>query len=281
MLLDGQALATQIRTKLQQEIAQLKKKPCLATILVGDDQASRIYIQAKIKACQTIGIQSLHHDLSVNVPPTKLHQLIDNLNKNPDVHGILLQLPLPKHVDTTKILEAIHPDKDVDGLHPTNAGKLLQSKTIPKDMLLPCTPRGIVKLIEQTGATIYGKHVVIVGRSQLVGKPIALLCLAHNATVSICHSKTGNLIEITKQADILIAAVGHPLLIGKEHIQPGTIVIDVGINRDGKKLIGDVDFDQVHPIASWITPVPGGVGPMTIACLLENTIIAYHLQEGK
>lgn len=261
---------------MKREIEQLKSEqniiPGLATILAGNELASRIYVSMKKKACESIGIYHEEHAFPEDVGEDEVIQLIRQLNDASKIHGILVQLPLPSHLNERKILKTIFPKKDVDGFHPTNMGNLM----IGVDMgtLVPCTPAGIMTLLEEAGVSIEGKHAVIVGRSDIVGKPVALMLLAKHATVTICHSKTRNLSEYTRQADILVAATGKAKLITEDMVKEGAVVIDVGINRIDGKLCGDVDFEAVKRKVSAITPVPGGVGPMTIAMLMRNTITA-------
>jgi len=271
IIIDGKKVSQSIREQLTIEVNQLanqNKKPGLAVIIVGDNPASQAYVKAKAKACHDIGIHSEVYELAESCSQLELLEKIDELNSDSKIHGILVQLPLPEHIDEQAVIERISPDKDVDGFHILNAGKLL----VGLQGFLPCTPAGIIELIKQTGQSMAGKHVVVIGRSNIVGKPVALLALYENATVTICHSKTDNLSAITRTADIIIAAVGKPNMITGDMIKSGAIVIDVGINRVDGKLIGDIDFHQVQEKASYITPVPGGVGPMTITMLLKNTV---------
>ena len=277
-LIDGKKVSGEIRNRLKQETAELKNKtgciPGLATVLVGDDPASTVYVRNKNKICNEVGFQSLGKNLPVNTTEAQLLDLISELNNNDEVNGILVQLPLPKHIDSEKILLAIDPEKDVDGFHPINVGRL----AIGNALLTPCTPTGIITLLDYYGIEIAGKHAVVLGRSNIVGKPVAHLLLQRHATVTICHSKTTNLEQVTSQADILIVAVGRPHFVNSEMVKEGAVVIDVGINRVDGKLTGDVDFDSVSKKAGYITPVPGGVGPMTIALLMENTLKAASLK---
>ncbi len=270
MILDGRQIAAQLRADVATRIAALGYKPGLAVIFVGDDPASQIYVRGKQKACADVGIDSTALRLPVHTTPEELENAIRDLNDNPKIHGILLQLPLPPHLNADHFLSLIDPKKDVDGLHPANLGLLLAGRP----GLVPCTPRGVMHLIQTVCPDLSGLHAVVVGRSVLVGRPLAQLLLAQNCTVVQAHSKTKNLGEETRRADILIAAVGHPKLITPDMVKPGAIVIDVGITRTETGLEGDVDFETVKEIARAITPVPGGVGPMTIACLLENTLQA-------
>ncbi len=279
ILIDGKAVAAKIKTDAAKKVENLNKAgiiPGLAVIMVGDDPASKIYLRNKKRACEETGVYSEEYVLPQHVSQQDVLDLISRLNQKTDIHGILVQLPLPKGLDETAVVEAINPQKDVDGFHAYNAGKLVQGRPC----LQPCTPAGIIELIRSTGTEIEGKHCVVVGRSNIVGKPTALLLLRYNGTVSICHSKTKDLAAVTRQADILVCAVGKPRFITAEMIKPGSIVIDVGMNRGDGKLCGDVDFDGAEPLASYITPVPGGVGPMTIAMLMKNTVTAALLQNG-
>ncbi|HIJ50332.1 MAG TPA: bifunctional methylenetetrahydrofolate dehydrogenase/methenyltetrahydrofolate cyclohydrolase FolD [Nitrospinae bacterium] len=275
VLIDGKKISGEIRNRLAEEIQKIKKKtgktPGLATVLVGDDPASAVYVRNKNKICGELGFQSFEQKLSADTSEEKLLQLVEELNSNKDVHGILVQLPLPDQIDSEKILQAIDPQKDVDGFHPINVGKLV----VGNALLTPCTPTGIIALLDRYEIEISGKHAVIIGRSNIVGKPVSMLLLQRNATITICHSRTQNLEEITRSADILVAAVGRANFVTEEMVSEGTVVIDVGINRVDGKLTGDVDFEPVSKKASHITPVPGGVGPMTIALLMENTLKAF------
>ena len=275
VLIDGKKVSGEIRNRLADEIQELKKKtgktPGLATVLVGDDPASAVYVRNKNKICGELGFQSFEQKLSADTSEEKLLQLVGELNSNKDVHGILVQLPLPDQIDSEKILQAIDPKKDVDGFHPVNVGKLV----VGNALLTPCTPTGIIALLDRYDIEISGKHAVIIGRSNIVGKPVSMLLLHRNATITICHSRTQNLEEVTRSADILVAAVGRANFVTDEMVSEGTVVIDVGINRVDGKLTGDVVFEPVSKKASHITPVPGGVGPMTIALLMENTLKAF------
>ena len=250
---------------------KIGRTPGLATVLVGEDPASAVYVRNKNKICHEIGFQSFGQNLSAETTEEELLDIIKKLNSNDEVNGILVQLPLPDHIDSEKILLSIDPEKDVDGFHPINVGKL----AIGNALLTPCTPTGIIALLDYYKIEIPGKHAVVLGRSNIVGKPVAHLLLQRHATVTICHSKTKNLQQVNRQADILIAAVGRPHFVNSDMVKEGTVVIDVGINRVDGKLTGDVDFDQVAEKAGLITPVPGGVGPMTIALLMENTLKAF------
>jgi methylenetetrahydrofolate dehydrogenase (NADP+)/methenyltetrahydrofolate cyclohydrolase len=273
-LIDGKALAASLRAGLIPRIEALAargRRPGLAVILVGDDPASAVYVRNKIKACEQTGIRSWFEHLPAQTGEEQLLARIAALNANPDVHGILVQLPLPQHLDAQKVLETIAFDKDVDGLHATNAGLTLMGRPHFRS----CTPYGVMKMLESIDYPLRGAHAVVLGRSNMVGKPMAMLLLAANATVTICHSATRDLASITRQADVLVAAVGKLGLVTADMVKPGAVVIDVGTNRtpDGK-LAGDVDFDAVREVAGWISPVPGGVGPMTITMLLVNTVEA-------
>jgi methylenetetrahydrofolate dehydrogenase (NADP+)/methenyltetrahydrofolate cyclohydrolase len=271
-IIDGKAIAERMRVTIAADTASLTAKgttPGLAVVLVGEDPASRVYVSMKEKACEKAGIFSDEHKLSEQATEAELLSLIDALNKDERIDGILVQLPLPGHIDESKVLETISPAKDVDGFHPYNVGRLVTGNPL----FQPCTPYGIMKMLEQTGVDLKGKEVVVVGRSNIVGKPVALMCLAEHATVTICHSRTKDLAEQVRRADVVIAAVGRPEMVKGDWIKPGAVVIDVGVNRVGeKKLVGDVEFEAAKERASAITPVPGGVGPMTITMLLYNTV---------
>jgi methylenetetrahydrofolate dehydrogenase (NADP+)/methenyltetrahydrofolate cyclohydrolase len=273
-ILDGKSLAASIRTGLKQKVAALVQRgvtPGLAVVLAGDDAASRVYVRNKTLAAGEIGVHSEQLEFPQEVSQSRLLEAIDALNKNAKIHSILVQLPLPKHIDAARVLAAIAPAKDVDGFHEVNLGALMAGR--PR--VVPCTPAGVMRLLESSNIPIAGRHAVVLGRSNIVGKPVALLLLQKDASVTICHSKSRNLFEITRQADILVAAVGRAKLVTAEMVKPGACVIDVGVNRlpDGK-IAGDVDCQAVKEVAGWITPVPGGVGPMTIAMLLENCLRA-------
>jgi methylenetetrahydrofolate dehydrogenase (NADP+)/methenyltetrahydrofolate cyclohydrolase len=278
-LIDGKALAAQIRGNLAERVLEIRSAglvPGLAVVIVGDDPASRLYVNMKKKACDELGIYSREHALSASTTQGELLDVIRSLNEDSSIHGILVQLPLPKHLDEQAVIEAIRPGKDVDGLHPQSLGALVAGR----EGFVPCTPAGIIKLIKSTGAEIQGKNCVMVGRSNIVGKPTALLLLRENGTVTICHSRTVDLPAVCRQADILVAAVGKPALIKRDMVKPGAVVIDVGTNRVDGKLVGDVEFEAVREVAGYITPVPGGVGPMTIAMLIENTVKAAVWLQG-
>lgn len=273
-IIDGKKLSQEILSEIKTELQSIKHRPCgLATILVGDNKASSTYVSNKRKAAFLVGMKSFHHQLPEQTSEQELLSLINNLNLDPNVDGILVQLPLPKHISANKIIEAILPSKDVDGFHPINLGYLLSGQ--PR--MVACTPLGIMRILESVNYDCQGKLAVIVGASNIVGKPMAHLLLQKNATVVICHSKTKDLASITRQADILVVATGCRKLITKDHVKSKAFVIDVGINRDeNNKICGDVDFDEVAPVVSFITPVPGGVGPLTIAMLLKNTLKNYQ-----
>lgn len=274
-IIDGKERAKQIKWEIKKEVEQLKEKgvvPGLSVILVGNDPASESYVTMKHKDCIEVGYNSEVIRMAESTTQEELLAEVQRLNDDPNVHGILVQLPIPDHIDENAIINAIDPRKDADGFHPINVGKMMIGE---KDAYLPCTPRGVIDLIKMTGTEIKGKHAVVVGRSNIVGKPASMLLLRENATVTVCHSKTENLKEVVKQADILVAAVGRAEMIKEDWVSPGTVVIDVGTNRaENGKLVGDVDFEGVSKVASHITPVPGGVGPMTRAMLLMNTLDA-------
>lgn len=280
-LIDGKGIAKSIQQQLTEEVAQVKEKhgivPGLATVLVGDNPASKTYVRMKQKRCKEVGIHSVGHTLPKDATQNEVEGLVRELNADPKIHGILVQLPLPSHLDEEAVLGAISIEKDVDGFHPINIGRLSMKGRDP--LFTPCTPTGIIELIDRTGVEIEGKEAVILGRSNIVGLPVSMLLLHRNATITICHSRTQNLAEVTKRADILIAAVGRAEMVKADWVKPGAVVIDVGINRvddetrkRGYRLVGDVAFDEVKEVAGHITPVPGGVGPMTIAMLLQNTV---------
>lgn len=276
-IIDGKHISQEIKDELKQEVAALKvsgRECALAVIQVGNDPASSVYVRNKKKACEYIGIRSLSYELDENTSEDELLALIDKLNADPSVHGILCQLPLPKHMDEDKVIKRISPEKDVDGFHPQNVGALV----IGQQGFVSCTPAGIIQLLKRSNIQMEGKHCVVIGRSNIVGKPMALLMLRENATVTICHSRTRNLKELCKEADILIVAIGKPQFITADYVKEGAVVIDVGIHRDeNNKLCGDVKYDEVEPVASAITPVPGGVGPMTIAMLMHNCVEAMKM----
>lgn len=279
-IIEGKKISDQMRTEMVEEVASLKSRgvvPGLAVILVGEDPASKVYVGSKEKACQQLGIYSEVHRLAEQTSEGELLALIQKLNEQSTINGILVQLPLPKHINEKAVIDAIRVDKDVDGFHPESVGNL----TIGDDSLLPCTPAGVIELIKRSGVEISGKHAVVIGRSNIVGKPVAMLLLRENATVTICHSRTANMESIAKQADILVVAIGKAKAIDSRFVKPGSVVIDVGINRlaDGK-LAGDVDYEDCLGTAGYITPVPGGVGPMTITMLMKNTITAAKRANG-
>ena len=279
-IISGTQLASQIKSNVAQQISQYvaqgKRAPSLAVILVGADPASQVYVGSKRKSCAEIGIVSKSYDLPETTTEQALLELIETLNQDAEVNGILVQLPLPKHIDSTKVIEQISPEKDVDGFHPYNVGRLCQR--IPT--LRACTPYGVMKLLETTGISFYGKHAVIVGASNIVGRPMALELLLAGCTVTVTHRFTEDLASHIRQADILVVAVGKPKFIKGEWIKEGAVVVDVGINRLEGKLVGDVEFEVAAQRASYITPVPGGVGPMTVAMLMQNTLSAYKKQQG-
>ncbi len=278
VLIDGKAVSAKVKAQVAQETEELKAKgvcPGLAVVIVGDDPASRIYVNNKKKACAAAGIYSEEHALPGDTTQEELLDLIDTLNKRGEIHGILVQSPLPKGLDEAAVVEKIDPKKDVDAFQAYNVGKIMQGKYT----FLPCTPAGVIELIKSTGVDICGKQCVVIGRSDIVGKPMAMLLLHENGTVTVCHSRTKNLGEICKSADILVSAVGKAHFVTGDMVKPGAVVIDVGMNRDENgKLCGDVEFSEAEPVAGYITPVPGGVGPMTIAMLLKNTLTAARLQ---
>lgn len=271
-IIDGKAIAAKIRSEIRTGVQELQASgvtPGLAVVLVGEDPASRVYVTMKEKACADAGIFSDEYKLPTETTEEELLALVDKLNNDPKIHGILIQLPLPPQIDTDKVLEAISPEKDADGFHPYNVGRL----SIGKPLFQPCTPYGVMVMLKETGVDLAGKEVVVVGRSNIVGKPVAMMCLAQHATVTVCHSRTKDLADVVRRADVVIAAVGKAEMVKGDWIKPGAVVIDVGINRVGdKKLVGDVDFVGASERASAITPVPGGVGPMTITMLLYNTL---------
>jgi len=278
-ILSGKVVSQRIKDELKEEVKELNAKgifPGLAVIIVGDDPASRVYVNSKKKACEEIGVYSEEYALPAETSEEELLGLVEKLNNEPKINGILVQLPLPKHIDEETIINAISPIKDVDAFHPSNVGKIM----IGNYDFLPCTPAGVMELIKESGIDVSGKECVIVGRSNIVGKPQAMLLLHANGTVTICHSRTQDLKSKTKNADILVAAVGIPNFITGDMIKEGAVVIDVGINRIAdKKLVGDVEFESAEKVASAITPVPGGVGPMTIAMLMKNTVKAALIQQ--
>lgn len=270
-VINGKEIAAQIRAELKSEVEKLAGKgiqPGLAVILVGDDPASHSYVKGKEKASIELGFYSEVHRLDANVPESEVLSLIDKFNRDPKIHGILVQLPLPGHISEKKVIQAIDPRKDVDGFHPQNVGNMY----IGLPAFLPCTPHGILQMLKRSGVEISGKHAVVIGRSNIVGKPVAQLLLAENATVTICHSRTPDLASFAKQADILVVAVGRAGTVDAGMVKPGAVVIDVGVNRVDGKLVGDCKFEEVSRVAGMVTPVPGGVGPMTITMLMYNTV---------
>jgi len=278
--IDGKAIAAEFRAQVALEVDELVQKgikPGLAVVIVGDDPASRTYVNNKKKACALAGIYSEEYALPATTSQPELMALVGKLNAKKDINGILVQSPLPNNLDEEAVVEAINPEKDVDAFNPSNVGRIM----IGNFHFLPCTPAGVIELLRSENIEIEGKNCVVIGRSNIVGKPMAMLLLHHNGTVTICHSKTKNIKEICKNADILVAAVGKPGFVTADMVKPGAVVIDVGMNRDENgKLCGDVDYVNVEKVASYITPVPGGVGPMTIAMLLKNTVVAAKRQNG-
>mgnify|MGYP004495898519 CR=1 FL=1 len=279
-IISGKIVSEQVKNRVKAEAEKLKEQGVnigLAVVIVGNDPASRVYVNSKKKACEYVGFNSYEYALDENITQQELLDLVEVLNNDKKVNGILVQLPLPKHIDENAIINAISPEKDVDAFHPFNVGKIM----IGDFAFLPCTPAGVMELIDSTGVEIAGKSCVVIGRSNIVGKPMAMLLLHRSGTVTICHSKTQNLKEICKNADILVASVGKPNFVTADMVKEGAVVIDVGINRlENGKLCGDVKFDEVSEKAGWITPVPGGVGPMTIAMLMQNTLTAGKLQNN-
>ena len=279
MIIDGKKISTEIKDELKEQVAQIKAEGVevtLAVVKVGEDPASAVYVRNKEKACEYIGINSKKIEMPEETTEEELLKLVDDLNTDPAINGILVQLPLPKHIDENKIVLAIDPMKDVDGFHPVNVGKMV----IGEESFLPCTPAGIIEMIKRSGLDIEGKECVIIGRSNIVGKPMAILMLRENATVTVTHSRTKDLPEVCKRADIIVAALGKAKFVTKDFVKEGAIIIDVGMDRDEDgKLCGDVDFDEVKDIASAITPVPGGVGPMTVTMLLVNCLRSVELNK--
>ena len=279
-IIDGKKISLEIKDEVKNDVAKLLEKgiePCLAVILVGENPASQVYVRNKKKACEYVGIKSLSYELSAETTEDELLGLIDKLNNDNACNGILVQLPLPKHIDEEKVLLAINPEKDVDGFHPYNVGLL----SIGNAVLKACTPAGCLELLKRSGIEISGKKCVVLGRSNIVGKPVSMLLTAENGTVTLCHSKTKNLPEVIKNAEIIVAALGKPKFVKGDMISEGSVIIDVGINRmENGKLCGDVDFDECEKKAEFITPVPGGVGPMTIAMLMKNCLCAAKQQNG-
>ncbi len=276
MIIDGKAAAAQLRAEIAEDVARLERAPGLAVVLVGDDPASAVYVRNKGKACREAGMLGFEHRLPADTPEADLLALVAQLNVDAAVDGILVQLPLPAHIADGKIIAAIDPDKDVDGFHPVNAGRLASG--LPG--FVPCTPMGCLRLIKSVRPDLAGKDAVVIGRSNIVGKPMAQLLLGESATVTIAHSRTADLPAVVRRADIVVAAVGRPNMVKGDWLKPGAVVIDVGINRGEEGLVGDVDFASARPVAGAITPVPGGVGPMTIACLLKNTLTSAQRRQG-
>ncbi len=282
MIIDGKTIASQIKEEIKEKVQSLTsrsgKSIGLAVVLVGENPASLVYVGQKEKACAEVGITSYKLSLPADITQEFLEEKVEELNQDPNVHGLLVQLPLPEHLNETAIIEKINPEKDVDGFHPLNIGRLVTGQ----QTFVPCTPQGVIELIERSGFPIEGKEAVVVGRSNIVGKPVALLLLHKHATVTICHTRTRDLSEVTRRADVLVVAAGRPRLVKGDMVKEGACVIDVGINRVEGKLVGDVDFEEVEKKAS-VTPVPGGVGPMTVAMLLKNTVLAFEksLEEGR
>jgi len=283
-VIDGKQFADDLCEKLKAEVSELEAQhqllPCIAVVLVGEDPASQVYVRNKVRRCEQLGIRSIEHRLGDDTTEEALLALINELNNDSAVHGILVQLPVPEQINDKAVLAAISPAKDVDGFHVENVGAL----TVGENQMVPCTPLGSLMMLQDRLGDLSGKHAVVIGRSNIVGKPMALLLLQQSCTVTIVHSRTKNIEALCQQADILVAAVGRPHFVKADWVKPGAVVIDVGINRieqDGKsRLVGDVDFDAVSEVASAITPVPGGVGPMTIACLMYNTVAAAKMQQG-
>ncbi|KAI7250605.1 hypothetical protein KC345_g11645 [Hortaea werneckii] len=279
-IISGKQVSDEIRISIAREVAELVGrgvKPGLAVVLVGEDPASQVYVRNKEKSCIELGFHSEVHRLDARTSQEELLALVADLNSRDDIDGILVQLPLPKHIEEKAVIDAISVEKDVDGFHPVNVGNLV----IGDDSLLPCTPAGVIELIKRTGTEISGKHAVVIGRSNIVGKPVSLLLQRENATVTMCHSRTANMAELSRQADILVVAIGRANFIDASYVKPGAIVIDVGMNRlDTGKLAGDVNYESAREVAGYITPVPGGVGPMTITMLMSNTLIAAKRRHG-
>jgi methylenetetrahydrofolate dehydrogenase (NADP+)/methenyltetrahydrofolate cyclohydrolase len=276
-IIDGKRIASQVEAEVRQALEKLRFKPGLVAVRVGNDPASEVYVRNKARKAKELGLLGAELVFDAAMRESDLLAEVDSLNDDDNIDGILVQLPLPKQIDPRKVIDAIDPDKDVDGFHPINVGLL----HLGRPALVPCTPAGVMRLIASTGTDIAGKRAVVIGRSDIVGKPVAALLLRENATVTICHSRTRDLPDVVREADIVVAAIGKPRFVSAEMVKRGAIVIDVGINRIDGKLAGDVDFERVREVARWITPVPGGVGPMTIACLLRNTVLAAHAAAGE
>ncbi|MFD1772368.1 bifunctional methylenetetrahydrofolate dehydrogenase/methenyltetrahydrofolate cyclohydrolase FolD [Paenibacillus rhizophilus] len=279
-IISGKLVSEEIRVDIAREVETLAKrgvKPGLAVVLVGEDPGSQVYVNSKEKTCISLGFHSVVHRLPASTSQEELLSLVDELNKADEIDGILVQLPLPKHINEKAVIDAISVEKDVDGFHPVNVGNLV----IGDDSLLPCTPAGVIELIKRTGIDLSGKHAVVIGRSNIVGKPVSLLLQRENATVTMCHSRTANMAELCRMADVLVVAIGRANFIDASFVKPGAVVIDVGMNRlDNGKLAGDVDYDSAKEVAGYITPVPGGVGPMTITMLMVNTLTAAKRRRG-
>ncbi|MFC7681926.1 bifunctional methylenetetrahydrofolate dehydrogenase/methenyltetrahydrofolate cyclohydrolase FolD [Paenibacillus sp. GCM10028914] len=279
-IISGKVVSEEIRGNIAREVQELASRgfrPGLAVILVGEDPASHVYVRNKEKACHDLGFYSEVHRLPDTASQEEVLEFVDRLNNQDNIHGILVQLPLPKHIDEKAVINAIAVEKDVDGFHPMNVGNLV----VGDDSLLPCTPAGVIELIKRTGIQISGKHAVVIGRSNIVGKPVSLLLQRENATVTMCHSRTANMDQIARLADILVVAIGRANMIDASYVKPGAVVIDVGMNRlDNGKLAGDVDYESAKEVAGYITPVPGGVGPMTITMLMQNTLLASKRLNG-
>jgi methylenetetrahydrofolate dehydrogenase (NADP+)/methenyltetrahydrofolate cyclohydrolase len=277
-ILNGTIIAAKLTERVRENVKAYESrhgiKPGLTVIIVGEDPASNVYVKRKHRACEEVGIYSTVVRMSKTASEDELLKTIDSLNADNTIHGILVQLPLPNHINSEKVLERVRPDKDVDGFHPVNVGNL----SIGKENLVPCTPYGVIKMLEISGLSVEGKRAVVIGRSNIVGKPMAMLLLTRNSTVTVCHSRTKDLASVAREGDILVAAIGKPGFVTKDMVKPGAIVIDVGINRVGDKLAGDVKYDEVSQVAGYITPVPGGVGPLTIAMLMHNALRAAELQ---
>ncbi|MBI3911386.1 MAG: bifunctional methylenetetrahydrofolate dehydrogenase/methenyltetrahydrofolate cyclohydrolase FolD [Armatimonadetes bacterium] len=279
VILDGREISAQIQADLKDEVTNLQSQgvnPCLAVLLVGDNPASHTYVRSKLRVAQSLGIASRDHILAGDTPEEEVLALIRRLNDDPAVHGILVQLPLPESINTARVLGAVAPEKDVDGFHPMNLGRLMMGPT----PMPPCTPAGIMEILRRAGVELKGKEAVVVGRSNIVGKPVAFLLLHEHATVTICHSRTRDLPAVCRRAEVLVVAIGRARMVTDEYVRPGAVVIDVGINRENGRLVGDVDFETVRHVAGAITPVPGGVGPMTITMLMKSTLTAAALQSG-
>jgi methylenetetrahydrofolate dehydrogenase (NADP+)/methenyltetrahydrofolate cyclohydrolase len=275
-LIDGKKVSEELREDISREVAGLERKPGLAVVVVGKDPASQIYVNLKCKRCKEVGMESYKHELDENTSEAELLVLIDKLNKDDKVNGILVQLPVPRHISKNKVIMAVRPEKDVDGFSPINVGKMF----LREDCLRPCTPKGVMKLLKYYGIELSGKDAVVIGRSLIVGNPVAQMLMGENATVTICHSRTRDIKEHTRKADVVVSAVGKRNMVTADMVKEGAVVVDVGTIKHEGKLCGDVDFENVKDKCSYITPVPGGVGPMTIACLLENTLLAYKMQNG-